>query len=304
MRASLLASWSPIMAWISFDGSQNPDTAVYLAMPELRVYLASIRKPPPKPDPRSNCGQCAGCARTFGNETQHWIESQSTSVKRRFMVATPMAKHRRLPWKDSGTLKFEALGHAPLERLEAQAPLEGLERLEVPVVKTESQPKVPVVKTESQPEVPVVKTESRPEVPVVKTESQPETEEEVLIANILVENPLPTYKSADPEKDSLAEILHMDPIPTQLGPRGPDSANVDGVTAESLQPPSSAPAEEGRGSQDAQGTSITATQPKPVLASDLMRAASSISNDSLDLDPKPESLPRADSCTFSVFPDY
>ena len=200
------------------------------------------------------------CARTFGNETQHWIESQSTSVKRRFAHCGPMAKHRRLPWK-----------------AESQP-----ERLEVPVVKTESQPKVPVV----------------------KTESQPETEEEVLIASILVENPLPTYKSADPEKDSLAEVLHMDPIPTQLRPRGPDSANVDGVTAESLQPPSSAPAEEGRGSQDAQGTSITATQPKPVLASDLMRAASSISNDSLDLDPKPESLPRADSCTFSVFPDY
>ena len=141
------------------------------------------------------------CARTFGNETQHWIESQSTSVKRRFMVATPMAKHRRLPWK-AGTLKLEALGHAPLERLEAQAPLEGLERLEVPVVKTESQPKVPVVKTESQPEVPVVKTESRPEVPVVKTESQPETEEEgeVRIASILVEDPLPFYKSSDPEQ--------------------------------------------------------------------------------------------------------
>ncbi len=250
MRASLLASWSPIMAWISFDGSQNPDTAVYLAMPELRDYLASIRKPPPKPDPRSNCGQCAGCARTFGNETQHWIESQSTSVKRRFMVATPMAKHRRLPWKDSGTLKFEALGHAPLERLEAQAPLEGLERLEVPVVKTESQPKVPVVKTESQPEVPVVKTESQPEVPataeyerMLSWDFKEECRHRGLRiggSNVFMVNRLRAYDAA---MSNSRELYNTTLASDDSDNKGPDSANVDGVTAESLQPPSSAPAE-------------------------------------------------------------
>ncbi len=80
-------------------------------------------------------------------------------------------------------------------------------------------------------------------------------------SNVFMVNRLRAYDAA---MSNNRELYNTPLASDDSDNEGPDSANVDGVTAESLQPPSSAPAEEGRGSQDAQGTSITATQPKRV----------------------------------------
>ena len=51
------------MAFISFDGTQRQETAVWLDMDELKLHLESIRRPPVGPCSSFHCSGCNGCQR-------------------------------------------------------------------------------------------------------------------------------------------------------------------------------------------------------------------------------------------------